>query len=165
MIPEKEISALFDAIRIVKAPCQLLLVGDGPLREELEKEAEEKGIDARFVGHLVGRDLALAILASDVCVLPGRGGLAIQEVMAAGRPVIAGIADGTQDDLVRNGITGFNIVEPSAESLAKLLDECFSMPESLHKMGVTARKLILREHNMELAVDSVLSAIHSILQR
>ena len=165
MIPEKEISALFDAIRIVKAPCQLLLVGDGPLREELEKEAEEKGIDARFVGHLAGRDLVLAILASDVCVLPGRGGLAIQEVMAAGRPVIAGIADGTQDDLIRNGITGFNIVEPSAESLAKLLDECFSMPESLHKMGVSARKLILREHNMELAVDSVLSAIHSILQR
>ena len=162
MITEKKVDVLLDAIASIGIDCQLLLVGDGPSRPALEREAKQRNLAATFTGHLKGCNLVSAILASDLCVLPGRGGLAIQEVMAAGIPVIAGIADGTQQDLIKQGVTGFHLNEGSAIDLASLIAECLAVPEQLKEIGRAARELVQREHNLDKAVDSVFIAIQSI---
>ena len=56
---------------------------------------------AEFPGDQRGADLQPYFAAADLFVLPGTGGLAVQEAMAAGLPVIVAEGDGTQDDLVR----------------------------------------------------------------
>jgi glycosyltransferase involved in cell wall biosynthesis len=43
----------------------------------------------------------------DVFVLPGLGGLAINDAMMCGKPVICGEADGTEKDLIIDGTTGY----------------------------------------------------------
>ena len=162
MVREKQVDVLLKAAGRIKQECHLLLVGDGPLRSELEREVKKHNLVATFTGHLKGRDLVSAILTSDLCVLPGQGGLAIQEVMAAGVPVIAGVSDGTQHDLIKQGITGFHFVGGTASELAELIASCLSDPQRLKEVGKAARELVQHQHNLDRAVESVFAAIQSI---
>ena len=162
MVREKQVDVLLEAVGRIKRECHLLLVGDGPLRSELEREVKKHNLVATFTGHLKGRDLVSAILTSDLCVLPGQGGLAIQEVMAAGVPVIAGVSDGTQHDLIKQGITGFHFVGGTASELAELIASCLSDPQRLKEVGKAARELVQHQHNLDRAVESVFAAIQSI---
>ncbi len=58
---------------------------------------------AEFSGARYGDELAAAFARADLFVLPGTGGLAVQQAMSFGLPVIVAEGDGTQDDLVRPG--------------------------------------------------------------
>ena len=164
MVSEKRVDVLLEAVGRIEQDCHLLLVGDGPLRSDLEREVKKHNIVATFTGHLKGRGLVSAILTSDLCVLPGQGGLAIQEVMAAGVPVIAGVADGTQHDLIKQGITGFHFGGGTASELAELIASCLSDPQRLKEIGEDARELVQHQHNLDRAVESVFAAIQSIRQ-
>ncbi len=102
---------------------RLNVVGDGPERARCEKRAEQLGIDCRFYGHLTGEQLNSVILSSHILVMPGSGGLAIQEAIARGRPVVVGEADGTQADLV-DSANGWLVDEKGlTETLRKALSE------------------------------------------
>lgn len=88
---------------------QALIVGDGPLRADLERQATELGVShsVRFTGGIA--DVRTALAAMDVFVLPSRAeGMsnALLEAMAAGRPVVATAVGGTHEvfDGDRTGI-------------------------------------------------------------
>ncbi|MDO9131167.1 MAG: glycosyltransferase family 4 protein, partial [Anaerolineales bacterium] len=80
---------------------RLVIVGDGPERAALESLAAQIYPPAEFVAALHGAALAPYFTAADLFVLPGTGGLAVQEAMSYGLPVIMGQGDGTNDALVR----------------------------------------------------------------
>jgi len=165
MIEEKNIDLLLDSMTKVNQQCQLLLVGDGPIKKRLEERAKVLQINANFTGYLEGLELALAINACDVCVLPGSGGLAVQEVMGMGRPVISGKADGTQYDLIQDGVTGFHLNLTTSTALSERLSFCLSRPNLLKRLGSSARKFVLEKHNVHLTVDGVFSAIRALEER
>ena len=71
---------------------------------------------------------------ADLFVLPGTGGLAVQEAMAHGLPVIVAKGDGTQDDLVRDG-NGWQIAPENQAALTEALREALSDMKRLRKMG------------------------------
>ncbi|HEY6072779.1 MAG TPA: glycosyltransferase, partial [Anaerolineales bacterium] len=58
---------------------------------------------AEFIGARHDEELRPYFSAADLFVLPGTGGLAVQEAMSNALPVIVAQGDGTQDDLVRAG--------------------------------------------------------------
>ncbi len=80
---------------------RLMIVGDGPARSELESLARQIYPLAEFPGALYGPELKTYFNHADLFVLPGTGGLAVQQALAAGLPVIVAQGDGTQDDTVR----------------------------------------------------------------
>jgi len=80
---------------------QVWIVGDGPVRQELEGIADSIYPSVRFWGARYGSELDELFKAADLFVLPGTGGLAVQQAMSFGLPVIVAEADGTQNDLVR----------------------------------------------------------------
>ena len=96
-------------------------MGDGPARQILERLAQEIYPQAQFTGAHYGSELEADFSWADLFVLPGTGGLAVQQAMAYGLPVIVAQGDGTQDDLVRPG-NGWQIPPDDLGQLAAALE-------------------------------------------
>ena len=97
---------------------QLVLVGDGPLRDELRAQARALGIDARV--HFTGArdDVGRLLPALDAFVLPSRTeglSIALLEACAAGLPVVAS-AVGGNPEIIEDGRTG--LLFPSEDGAA-----------------------------------------------
>jgi glycosyltransferase involved in cell wall biosynthesis len=109
---------------------RLVVVGDGPCRDEITQEFEELAPGrAVFLGELNGAGLADAYAASDMLVWPAVDeafGMALLEAQAAGLPIVAGKQRGVPD-IVSSGITGLlpppNDTEAFAAAVRRLLDD------------------------------------------
>lgn len=122
---------------------RLVLVGDGPLRSELERRSHELGIRDRvvFTG-LVPRDQVPRLLrAADVAVhasLAEGFGLVCAEAGLARLPVVAVASEGVQD-IVRDEETGF-LVAAEAGALAAAMGRLLREPALGRRMGERGRE-------------------------
>ena len=114
-------------------PC-LWIVGEGPARADLVAQAARTYPKAEFLGGLFGSDLEARFIRADLFVLPGTGGLAIQQAMSFGLPVIAAQGDGTQADLVRPE-NGWNISPGDLHALTSSLRKRWKILLSLDAWG------------------------------
>ena len=105
LAPEKHVDLLADVARLPGVA--LTIIGDGPLREELETQFAGSG--AYFAGYLFGDDLADAYASADAFIFTGTQetfGQVVQEALASGLPSVI-VNQGGITDLVEDGVTGF----------------------------------------------------------
>jgi glycosyltransferase involved in cell wall biosynthesis len=138
---------------------ELVIVGDGPDRQRLEALAERQYPTTRFTGALYDQDLVDQFLQADLFVLPGTGGLAIQQAMSYGLPVIAAEADGTQADLVREQ-NGWQVPPDDTAALTHALQTALSNLPGLQEMGKESFRIVTEEINLEQMVESFVTALH-----
>ncbi|MEM8925279.1 MAG: glycosyltransferase family 1 protein [Actinomycetota bacterium] len=132
---EKRIDLL--AIMAERADLQLVIVGDGPHRPDLQRLLPR----AHFTGMLRGRELAEAMASLDVFVHTGAHetfGQTIQEAMASGVPVVAPAAGGPLD-LVADGETGFLYEPENTDQLMIAVDKLVGDPTMRDTFGAAAR--------------------------
>jgi glycosyltransferase involved in cell wall biosynthesis len=139
---------------------EVFIVGDGPEKHKLEALAENVYPLAKFVGSKHGDELLPYLDQSDLFVLPGTGGLAIQQAMSHGLPVIAAKGDGTQDDLVRS-VNGWQVKPGDKESLTSTLLDALRDVKRLRRMGQESYRIVLEEVNLENMVDVFVKALNS----
>lgn len=139
---------------------RLWIAGDGPAREELEILAGQVYPQAEFLGDRRGSDLEALFLEADLFVLPGTGGLAVQQAMAYALPVIVAQGDGTQDDLVRPE-NGLRIPAGDLPALAGALRTALSNVNRLRQMGAESYRIVSEEINLEEMVKAFLQALHA----
>lgn len=139
----------------------LVIVGDGPERGALEALATEVYPAARFVGAKYGEELKAYYAAADLFVLPGTGGLAVQEAMTNGLPVIVARGDGTQDDLVRRA-NGWQIQPEDYGALQRTLKLALSDLPRLRRMGKESYRIVSEEINLEKMVEVFVQALNAI---
>jgi glycosyltransferase involved in cell wall biosynthesis len=158
----KRVDFLLRACAEMPAPePRLVIVGDGPERKALEGLARRIFPSAEFVGNRHGADLGPYFQQADLFVLPGTGGLAIQEAMAHGLPVIVAKGDGTQDDLVRPG-NGWQIPPEDYAALVGTLRAAIADKPRLRRMGQESRRVVSEEVNLEQMVEAFVKAIRSV---
>jgi glycosyltransferase involved in cell wall biosynthesis len=163
LVMEKGLDVFSDTIdRLArrKVRHKVLVIGDGPAREWFEKRLP----DAVFAGFHAGADLGRAVASMDMLFNPSvteTFGNVTLEAMAAGLPVVAAIATGSQS-LVTEGVTG-RLVRPGAcdrfcEALATYCDNA----QARHAAGLAGFEASQRygwdEVNQEL-VDAYLRVI------
>lgn len=156
LLPDKRIDLLLQAFRQVLddvPTARLWLVGDGPMREALHRQSSSLfGGEVTWFGRIVdGVDAYFA--AADVFVLPGIGGLAFNQAMLWRTPCIGGEADGTEDDLVIDGVTGFRFEPGKPASLVAAMHRAATYPEPA-AMADAARALIVGRNNVTAMVQS-----------
>ncbi len=122
---------------------RLMLVGDGPLRAELEELAQSVGVASTviFTGYQPNPERYLAAL--DIFVLPSRAEampLVIPEAWAAGRPVIASRVGGIPE-LIEDGKTGFLVESGDVNELAARLQSLLTDPQRARELGRAGRAL------------------------
>ncbi len=137
---------------------RLVIIGDGPARADLERLARLHYPATEFTGGVHGDDLAPWYAAADLFVLPGTGGLALQQAMAYGLPVVAGVGDGTQADLVRP-TNGWQLADDTPAALAGVLGEALSDIGHLRELGEASYRIVRDEINIERMVEVFLAAI------
>ncbi len=127
---------------------RLWIVGDGPIRAELESAAAEFYPQTEFFGALYGDELTARFDRADLFCLPGTGGLALQQAMASALPLIAAEADGTQADLVRPS-NGIQVAPGDPDALIAALTSMLANPVRLRKMGAESFRIVRDEINLE----------------
>ncbi len=142
---------------------EVMVVGDGPIREDLEALAQDIYPRAVFTGARYGEELASAFKAADLFVLPGTGGLAIQQAMSYGLPVISAEADGTQDDLVRPA-NGWQVPPDDIEALKSTLENALADARRLRQMGAESYRIVSEEINLDQMVQVFIQALNLSLK-
>ncbi|MCW5876897.1 MAG: glycosyltransferase [Anaerolineales bacterium] len=159
----KRLDALLRACAALPASLQprLLIVGDGPERAALEALARRVYPQAEFRGALYGAALDAAFAEADLFVLPGTGGLALQQAMAHGLPVIAAEGDGSQADMVTPA-NGW-LLRPGDEAhLQATLTAALADPALLPAMGAASFKLVQNTFNLENMVAGFVDAVQRV---
>lgn len=160
----KRIDYLLRACAEIKKDLRLVIVGDGPERESLESLATEIYPSAEFVGSKYGADLEPYFTEADLFILPGTGGLAAQEAMSYGLPVIVAQGDGTQEDLVRKG-NGWQIPPHDLDALLFAIKDALSDVARLRRMGEESYRIVRDEINIEKMVEAFVRALNSVSRK
>jgi len=140
---------------------RLTIIGDGPERSRLESLAHSIYPQAQFPGAKHGEQLEPYFNDADLFVLPGTGGLAVQQAMAHGLPVIVGEADGTQSELVKPQ-NGWLLPNANMETLSAALQDAISNVSRLRQMGEASFLIVDQEINLELMVQGFITAIETV---
>lgn len=162
LVAHKSQADLIDAFALLardEPAARLILVGEGPLRGELEERARARGVAPRvfFVGHR--KDVARWHSAFDVFAMTSREeGLctSILDAMTLGVPVAATAAGGIPD-LVRDGETGRLAPVGDAPAIAGVLSLVLSRPEASAAMAETARRRAAAEFSVDGMVERTLA--------
>jgi len=129
----------------------IVIVGDGPLRHDLEAEAHRLGVaeHVSFLGFRVG---AAGLMAqSNVLVNPSLGealGNALLEGMALGKPVI-GTSAGGMPEVIVDGECGLIVPPGNPEALAAAILRLLADPDAAQDMGRRARQRVLETFTVE----------------
>ena len=139
-------------LRDAGIPCEIVLVGDGPLRSHIEDVIRRAGLQnsIRLVGWASGIRVKEEILAARAIVVPSFAeGLpvVIMEAMALGRAVIATYVAGIPE-LVENGKTGWLVPAGDEIVLSEAMCAAFEASvDQLTTMGEAGRKRVADRHD------------------
>lgn len=168
LAPQKGVSYFLKAASLLKEyQVNFLVVGDGPLKEELQQEAIELGLQNRvtFAGHR--EDIPDILATLDVFVLPSVTEglpLTILEAMAAGKPVVATKVGGIPEAIVQRK-TGIIVPPKDPEALAVALAGLLGERERMVRMGIAGQKLVKEKFTIETMVERTVNLYSQLLEK
>lgn len=149
LVQNKGTAILLEAFaRVIKTipACSLKIVGDGPLRAELEAQARPLGEAVEFTGKLSSDEVHDQMARARVLCLPSitvengesEGfGLVILEAQSCGLPVVTSARGGATEG-IKDGMTGFRFREGDIESLAQYLQRLIEDETLLLRLSSSA---------------------------
>ena len=170
LFPQKDHVTFLRAAAIISQSmpdARFALVGDGPLRNDLENLCKKLGLATKttFFGeqHNVGTYLS----AFDVAVLLSETegcSNSLLEAMALGKPVVATDVGGNRE-LVRHGETGFLTPFGDAEAVAEAVIALCNDPETAEAIGERAKRLVVTQFSVENMVQQYQTLYEETIQR
>lgn len=155
--------------RLRDRPWQALIVGEGPMRTELEREVQRHALDdrVRFCGRIDDRDaitrlLSRARMLALPSTIPESFSLAGIEALAVGTPVVS-FGLGGMNDWLRDGENGCIAADGSAEDLARQIERLLDDPELARRLGTQGHKLVARRFTTDLAIERLLSVYEEVV--
>ncbi|HIK07852.1 MAG TPA: glycosyltransferase family 4 protein [Trichormus sp. M33_DOE_039] len=143
---------------------KLLIVGDGPERENLEAELATRGLDThtQFTGAVNPEEVPQLLAAMDVAVAPYAAQsdfyfspLKVYEYMAACLPVVVSQI-GQLADLIDHGVNGLLCPPGDAIALADALEKLWRSPHLCHNLGQAARKTVISRHTWDAIAKKII---------
>ncbi len=166
---------LIDGFKIASRKCpalRLLIVGDGPLRQEIESTVQTAELDqvVRLVGPVDPERMPGMLTSMDIGVapydtIPGFyfSPLKIFEYMAAGLPVVAS-ATGQIPEIIQDGERGLLSRPGDADNLALTLVRLAGDSGLRARLGTSARAAAVRQYTWDAIVDRVVAAAFEAAQ-
>jgi glycosyltransferase involved in cell wall biosynthesis len=169
-VREKGIQYLLQAFRKIGENARLIIIGDGPMINELKTFAESLDIQNKvtFTGWLQHPDLEAYYRQASVVVLPSVWpepfGIVGIEAMAHGKPVVASAIGGISDWLI-DGKTGF-LVEPSDwRRLADKIELLLIKPSLAKRFGLEGRKMVEKQFLEDAHMTKLLNLFEKAMEQ
>jgi len=167
--PEKNLRNLLRAYRhyrqIEPDGWDLVIVGDGPQRQELHRIVHSGGIPGvHWPGFKQVEDLPLYYAFAGCFILPSikePWGLVVNEAMAAGLPILASKRCGCAADLVRNGSNGFTFNPADAQELTGLMQRMAALSDHERVAMGTASREIISDWTPEVWAEQLCRAVRA----
>lgn len=144
--PEKDHESFLRAARRVvdeMPDTKFLIVGDGPMRAQIETRIEQLGLNDSVILAGARADVAQVMRALDVFVLSSYTvecfPNALLEAMAAGRPAVC-TAVGGVPEMIEESVTGYLVPPADVDALANRLIRLLANPSLAQQMGRAARR-------------------------
>jgi len=151
-IPKKNLATLLEGFALFSRTTEgsgldLVLLGDGPLRSELEQQVSLLGLTGRvhFPGFAQYDELPAWYAMASALVLPStveQWGLVVNEAMAAGLPVLVSRLCGCAEVLVEDGRNGWCFDPNQPAAIAQCLSSFAALPDGGAAFGARSRELI-----------------------
>lgn len=158
LLPTKRIEDFAEIMAKLKGEYTLLIVGSG--KDEYTQSLKElfKDIDYIFLGYKKPEELLPYYSISSFCILPGLGGLSINQAMAYGLPVLCTHADGAEEDVVRNDETGYiyRDIDDAVRYIRSKTDEDWK------RMGKNASELLYGEFSLGKECERFIEGIKTV---
>jgi glycosyltransferase involved in cell wall biosynthesis len=154
LVPKKDplgsLAAFVGASKLVEQPMRLSIVGDGPLRGELEEAVRQSGAPerVRILGARPHAEVEALLANSDIFLQhsrrdPATGDeeglpVAVLEAMSHGLAIVS-TRHGGIPEAVEDGVTGFLVAEGDYEAMATRIVELAGDPELRTELGERAR--------------------------
>ena len=158
LVPYKGVDVLLRAMRDV--PAAAAIVGDGPLRSQLETEAAALGLSGRviFLGSLPEAALDAWYRACDVLALPSTTaaeafGLVQVEAMARAKPVVSTRVPSGVPWVNQDGVTGVTVPPGDAGALGVALSRILEDGDLRARMGAAARRRFVEQFTVPRMVE------------
>lgn len=160
----EELCRQYDQVRF-------LLVGDGPLRADLESSFEKKGLAGKvvFTGYVAHDEMPEHLAAMDIVLAPYPvmaffyfSPLKLFEYMAAGKPVVASRV-GQIDEMVEDGVSGLLYEAGDSQQLILKASRLIESAALRANIGKQAREFICRNHSWQVNAEKVLGLIRQSL--
>jgi len=146
---------------------RFMIVGDGPLRGQLEQQARSLGINAAVIFAGYQADVAGFLGASDLFVLPSlREGTpnALLEAMALAKPVVVSRVGGVPE-IVQDGETGFLVPPQDPDSVAQAVLALMRDSNRAAAMGQRARQVIEQDFSVQRLARKIVAVYHQVLAK
>jgi N-acetyl-alpha-D-glucosaminyl L-malate synthase BshA len=166
--PVKRVDLAIEALRLIRGHvrARLVLIGDGPVRADVERQVAANGLSAHveFVGEQ--QDLVPWLSACDVFLLPSAQesfGLAALEAMACEVPVVA-FRVGGLPEIIDDGVTGFVCTPDSAQEMADRAIELLTNQRRRADMGTAAADVVRTRYCAERIVPLYEAAYRDVVR-
>lgn len=157
---EKNTKMILEALALMKhTPFKMLFIGTGYAADDMKQMVVDMGLEQKvmFLGVVQDREsLKKYYAVADLFLFPSlydNAPLVVREASACGTPSIL-VRNSTASEIIQENVNGF-LVEPTAESLARKIQELLGLPERRKEAGYRASKTIGR--SWESVTDEILS--------
>jgi glycosyltransferase involved in cell wall biosynthesis len=160
LVEKKGVSTLiraFAKMSAINPRAELVIAGEGPLRNTLEALASELNVPARFIGAVSSEEVKRHLGRAQIFCLPsitaGNGDaeglpITILEAQASGVPVITSARGGVGEAVV-DGVTGYSFPEGDVDMLCQLTASLLDDPVHLASMSLNARARAVEKFSIE----------------
>jgi len=160
--------AAFQGVFRGRPSTRLLIIGDGPLREQLETAVRQLSIDQAVVFTGIRQDIFRLLQTADIFVLPSRDreglGIAIIEAMATGLPVV-GTDLGGIPEVIEDGENGFLVSPGNSGQLAEALKKLIDDREMRKDMGYRGRKRFEEKFTLQRMIRQIEELYDYLLEK
>jgi glycosyltransferase involved in cell wall biosynthesis len=145
LLRSKNIESMSELLKMLGEKYFLIIVGDGSPQYKAELEKKFDRTNHIFLGYKKLEQLMPYYSLASFSILPGLGGLSINQSMAFGIPVICSIADGAEKDLVIANETGY-IYKDLNDAYKYIVSKT---QDDWRKMGHNSESLLYSNHSVE----------------
>lgn len=158
LLPTKNIENLSAILRQLDPKYFLLIIGSGDNEYVNLLKQNFKGTNHIFLGHKPQSELTPYYKIASFSILPGLGGLTINQAMAFGVPVLCNKADGAELDIIKNDVNGLVY-----DSIPQVVNYIKTKNKSdWQEMGKKAHETLYSEFSIERMTDHFLEGIKTV---